>query len=166
MNILIVYGTGEGHTRKIVDFCAEYLRNAGHEADIRNCDRMMVDLNISKYDAVILAGSVHEQRHQAALENFAFAHREQLKALPSLFVSVSLSIAFENGELEAGKYVGNFIENSRFEPNYISLVAGALRFAQYSYYMNSIVEHVVLENREMIRGGQGVHGLGASCQTD
>ena len=151
MDIFIIYGTGEGHTRKIAEFCSAHLKDAGHKVEIRNCDRRMSGLHISQFDAVILAGSVHRQRHQESLENFAVAHREQLEKIPSLFLSVSLSIAFENGELEAGKYVRGFVESTGFEPNSVVLVAGALRFDQYSYYMSHIVEHVVLKGREEIK---------------
>ena len=150
MKILIIFGTGEGHTRKIVEFCSTHLEGAGHKVEMRNSERRMPGLEFSKFDAVILAGSVHQKRHQESLENFVVAHREQLKKAPSLMLSVSLSIAFENGELEANKYVRGFVEGTGFEPNSVVLVAGALRFDQYSYYMSHIVEHVVLEGREEI----------------
>lgn len=151
MDIIIIYGTGEGHTRKIAEFCSAHLKDAGHKVEIRNSDRRMAGLDISEFDAVILAGSVHQQRHQESLENFAVAHREQMENIPSLLLSVSLSIAFENGELEANKYVRGFIKSTGFDPNSVCLVAGALRFDQYSYYMSHIVEHVVLEGRDEIK---------------
>ena len=151
MNILIIFGTGEGHTRKIADFCSDHLKDAGHNTEIRNSDRRMADLDISEFDAVILASSVHQKRHRESLENYAVAHRKSLEKIPCLLLSVSLAIAFENGEIEANNYVQGFIENTGFEPNSVVLVAGALRFDQYSYYMSQIVEHVVLEGHGEIK---------------
>lgn len=71
-----------------------------------------------------------------------------------MLVSVSLSIAFEGGEKEAQKYVDAFVEDTGFKPDATSLVAGALKFEQYDYYMNQIVEFVVLQDRSNITEDQ------------
>ncbi|WP_419910870.1 flavodoxin domain-containing protein [Hoeflea sp.] len=150
MRILLIYGTTEGQTRKIADFCAERLKAAGHDVDESDSRRRLPDLDVASFDAAILAGSVHQKSHQESLINFTVAHRAQLKTLPTLLVSVSLSVAFENGADEARRYVDRFVEDTGFEPRSIALVAGALKYDQYDYYMNQIVEHVVLENRAPI----------------
>ena len=93
---------------------------------------------------------MHQKRHQENLENFVFARKDQLQAIPTLFLSVSLSIAFENGADEAKGYVRSFVSNTGFEPEKIALVGGALKFDKYGYYMNHIIEHVVLKDREQI----------------
>ncbi len=152
MNILLVYGSTEGQTKKIAEFCAAHLGAAGHTVDIRDSRRRMVDLDVSAFDAVILAGSVHQKTHQESLAHFAIAHRKDLKNIPTLLISVSLAIAFENGDQEARQYVAGFVDYTGFTPGSVALVAGALKFDQYDYYMNQIVEHVVLENRGTIGG--------------
>ena len=60
---------------------------------------------------------------------------------------------FRSGDLAGRRHSisGELRVAPRLRPRVIALVAGALRFEQYSYYMSSIIEHVVLENREMIR---------------
>ncbi|MGI9352436.1 MAG: flavodoxin domain-containing protein [Rhizobiaceae bacterium] len=150
MNILLLYGSTEGHTRKIAEYCENYLVNNGHTVEVRKSKQRSSDLDIANFDGVILAGSVHQKRHQETLENFVFAHREQLKKLPTLLISVSLSIAFENGKEEASRYVELLIENTKFKPDCVALVGGALKFEMYGYYMSHIVEHVVLKDREKI----------------
>lgn len=152
MKILLVYGSTEGQTRKIAKFCAARLGDKGHDVDIRDSRRRMVDLDLSAYDMVILAGSVHQKTHQESLANFTIAHRKTLKTIPTLLISVSLAIAFENGEAEARGYAHAFADYVGYEPNEVLLVAGALKFDEYDYYMNQIVEHVVLENRGKIKG--------------
>lgn len=152
MKILLVYGSTEGQTRKIAEFCAARLGDAGHGVDVRDSRRRMVDLDLSEFDAVILAGSVHQKTHQESLANFVIAHRKALKNMRTLLISVSLAIAFENGDEEARQYVKGFADYVGFEPGDVVLVAGALKFDEYDYYMNQIVEHVVLENRGTIHG--------------
>ena len=150
MRILLVYGTTEGQTRKIAKFCVDRLAKSGHQVQLLDSRERMSDLEISAFDRVILAGSVHQRRHQESLRNFVVAHRKQLQQLPSLMISVSLSIAFEGGDEEAEKYVDDFETDTDFKPTARALVAGALKFDQYDYYMNQIVEFVVLQDRSRI----------------
>lgn len=150
MRILLVYGTTEGQTRKIAEFCAARLAEAGHDVETRDSRRRMADLDMSSFDAAILAGSVHQRQHQETLLNFAVAHRAQLRAMPTMLLSVSLSVAFENGEDEARRYAEGFVDDTGLKPDVTELVAGALKFDQYDYYMNQIVEHIVLEDRAPI----------------
>lgn len=147
MRVLLIYGTTEGQTRKIAEFTSDHLSKAGHDVDVRD-SRRAANTDLSAFDAVILAGSVHEKRHQESLENFVFAHRSQLSTVPTLLISVSLSIAFENGESEARDYVRSFTERTAFEPGAVALVAGALKVDQYDYYMSQIVEFVVMKDQE------------------
>lgn len=152
MKILLVYGSTEGQTRKIAEFCSTRLGDTGHEVDVRDSRRRMVDLDISQFEAVILAGSVHQKTHQESLANFTVAHRNALKSLRTLLISVSLAVAFDNGEKEARQYVKGFTDYVGFEPTEVVLAAGALKFDQYDYYMSQVVEHVVLENRGTMHG--------------
>ncbi len=151
MNIIIIYGSTEGQTRKIAEWAVTQLSDMGHQARAIDSRRRMVDLDLGAHDAVILAGSVHERLHQETLTNFVIAHREQLREKPTLLISVSLSVAFSDGEDEARRYVDEFVRYTGFSPNRVSLVAGALRFAEYDHFMNQIVEHIVLAEREQIR---------------
>lgn len=150
MKFLLIYATTEGQTRKIVEFVAGQLKNLSHEVELLNSARRLLALEISDYDAVIIAGSVHQRIHQESVTNFVIAHREQLKKLPVLFISVSLSIAFDGGGDEAQKYVDMLVDYTGFNPTSSLLVAGALRFDEYDFFMEQIVEFVVLKDQENI----------------
>ena len=150
MNYLIAYGSTEGQTKKISEYLEGVLAGDGHYAEVWDTARRMQGVDISSFDAVILAGSVHQKLHQETFANFIVAHRDQLRGLPTFLISVSLAIAFENGEDEATQYVQSLTHYTEFEPDKIMLVGGALKFAEYSFYMNQIVEHVVLEGRDPI----------------
>ena len=152
MRFLLVYGTTEGQTRKVSKFCETRLTAAGHEVDMRSSNQQMPDLDIGAYNAVILAGSIHQKTHQESLTNFALAHREQLQACSTLLISVSLSIAFKDGEKEARTYVQGFIDETGLTPTKVAMVAGALRYEEYDYFTSQIVEHVVLEEHSEIEG--------------
>ncbi len=152
MNFLVVYGTTEGQTRKISKFTAAWLEDAGHNVTVLDSHRRMQDLDISDYDAVILAGSVHQNKHQNSICNFAVAHKVQLNDKPTLLMSVSLSVAFDDGQKKAQDYVDDFVDYTGFSPDKSLLVAGALRYDEYDFFMEQIVEYVVLKDHEEVSG--------------
>ena len=156
MKVLIVYTTTEGQTRKISDHIAGQLRDAGHEVSIRHCADWQSDFHIGEFDRVIVAGSVHQRRHQRELEIFVPAHLSELSAKPTLFISVSLSAAYPDGMAEAQAYVDEFLAGAKWKPSATLLVAGALRYDEYDYFMEQIVRHVVLKDREAA-GTRGQH---------
>ena len=150
MKILVVYATSEGQTQKIAEFISKELQKSGAEVELKDSKRRMTGLDVSEFDGAVLAGSVHLSLHQETLTSFIVAHRGQLENLPTLLISVSLSIAFQLGEREANRYVNDLIDYTSFEPTAMSLVAGALKFDQYDYFMEQIIEHVLLDEREQI----------------
>ena len=93
LNVLVVYGTTEGQTRKIAERTAAQIRERGHKAALRDSAALASDSDLESFHAFIIAASVHQQQHQEAIEAFVAAHRKLLNAKPSVFISVSLSAA-------------------------------------------------------------------------
>ena len=148
MNVLIVYGTTDGQTRKIAEWTATHVRKLGHEVDLRDSAWPGYDSNLVTFDAFIIAASIHQERHQDTIINFAIAHHELLSARPSAFISVSLSAVLEDERKEAQKYVDRFVSVTGWQPRMALLLGGALRFTDYDYFQEQIVKFVVMK-----RGG-------------
>ncbi len=156
MKILIVYATTEGHTQIIAERVAAQIRKSGHDAELHDAARRPGDLDIGAFDKVIVAGSVHQRRHQRPLEIFVLSNQPQLQAKPTLFLSVSLSAAFADGMADAQGYVDEFFAYTGWQATQTLLVAGALRYDEYDFFMEQIVEHVVLKDRD-VKGVKGNH---------
>lgn len=147
MKILVEYATTEGQTRKIAKFVASKLSDLGHEVTRRDLSDHMSGSSVDEFDKVVLAGSVHESRHQEALGIFIAAHKCALDAKTTLFLSVSLSAAFENTIGEAEGYVARLCEELDWHPDKSLLVAGAINHATYGYYQEMILQHEILPER-------------------
>lgn len=143
MNVLIVYATTEGQTKKIAERAAAHLSKRAHQVVVIDSEDPSTLPDWNSYDALILAGSVHQERHQDSLINFVIAHREQIRSLPSALISVSLSAATDDGREAAQKYVERFLWITKFEPVRTLLLAGALRYSEYEYFKVEIVKHIV-----------------------
>jgi len=145
VNVLIVYGTTEGQTRKIAEWTAAHACERGHQVELRDSATPMSDLNLETFHAFIIAASVHQKHHQETITNFVIAHHELLNAKPSAFISVSLSAVLEEGRTEAQKYVDRFISVTEFQPRMTLLLGGALRFTEYDYFQEQIIKFIVMK---------------------
>lgn len=139
--ILVAFATTEGHTRKVAEFIAERLRIRGHRVDLVDVATPAAQAATGLYQAAVLGGSVHQNKHQDALTAFAQRNREWLAAIPVAFFSVSLAAAMEDvtSRLEARRPVDAFAEETGLKPWVVRCVAGALMYTQYDYFKRLVM---------------------------
>lgn len=144
MKVLIIYATTEGQTRKVAETAARLLSERGHSVALIDAADENPNLDMSAFEAFILAGSVHQEQHQAAIKNFAAAHRDILGAKPSALISVSFSAALDDTRPEAEGYVERFVSVTGWQPPLTLLLGGAVRFAEYDYFQEQVVKFIVM----------------------
>lgn len=144
MKILLAFATTDGQTLRIVQVMAERIREAGHQAELFDTDARQRDIDVAQFDKVIIAGSVHQMKHQKCLEIFVFAKRHKLAAMPTMFVSVSLAAAFPDARKQAEAYCEGFAADTEWQPDKTVCIAGAVRHEDYGYFREQILEHLVL----------------------
>jgi menaquinone-dependent protoporphyrinogen oxidase len=136
MHVLIVYGTTEGHTRDLCHFAAERLRASGRQVAVEEAPPDGRWPEPSAYGAVIVAASLHVGRYQPAITSFARERHEALNAMPSAFVSVSLSAAGVNPDDWEGleQCLARFEHETLWTPKAVHQAAGAIRYSQYDFF--------------------------------
>lgn len=149
MNVLIAFGSTEGQTRKIAHHIEATLAAANHTVTLTDCSETSKTPSLSAFDAVIVAASVHNKRHQDSVNSFAFVERTHLEAMPSAFISVSLSIIAKDGEEEAQQYIDDFAVETGWTPKAIHLAAGAVRYLEYDFFKEFTVKQLVLDGEEI-----------------
>jgi menaquinone-dependent protoporphyrinogen oxidase len=155
MRILIVYATTEGHTRKLAAFAAERLSRAGHEA--RVCDAAHPDrCDLAGCQATFLIASVHLAHYQASLIDFAHANHDALNAMPTAFVSVSLSAAGDNPSDLAGlrDCVERLKRDTSWRPRDVHHVAGAMLFSAYGLLTRLAIKYIARRRGKIITTSQ------------
>lgn len=133
MNLLVVYGSTTGQTRKIADRLVYRAGAQGISArSLDSSDRAPRELPYTP-DAVLVGGSVHHGHHQTGVSEFIRANRGLLEELPSGLFSVSLTAALHDDlhERETGHYVDTLAEETGWQPVRVARIAGALRPSEY-----------------------------------
>jgi menaquinone-dependent protoporphyrinogen oxidase len=150
---LIVYATREGHTRKIADHVAATMRARGREVDVIDAAAPPPDLDLARYQLVILATSLHMGKHEREMIAFAKDHHGELEPIPTALLSVSLAEATvedrtrpQTARTEAEKAIkatiDRFLAETELHPTWIMPVAGALPYSAYGWVTRLVMRHI------------------------
>ncbi|MCU4926724.1 protoporphyrinogen oxidase [Halobacteria archaeon AArc-dxtr1] len=139
---LVLYGTGEGQTKKVATRIGDVLADRGHAATTVNASGISPEFAIDDFDAVVVGASIHAGKHQPAVREFVTATRDPLATKPTAFFQVSLSSADEGGQAQAASYVEEFIEATDWHPDRIGLFGGALRYTKYGFLKRLVMKQI------------------------
>jgi len=133
MKMMIIYSTTEGHTRTICEFLRDEAVAAGHLPAL--FDSTVKPPAPEEYEVVIIAGSVHGGKYQAALQHYVHEYHQTLNDMNSIFLSVSLTAASDESESwkELRQQTQDFLIETGWNPAHIEYVAGALLFTKYDF---------------------------------
>jgi menaquinone-dependent protoporphyrinogen oxidase len=146
--LLIVYGTTEGQTRKIAEYLAQESRNLNYECELQDAKAVPEDIALSQFSKVIIAASVHMERHQSAVYDFVEEHLSELETIPTAFFSISLSAAGDDEERsDAWEYTRRFSAEINWRPTQVYIVAGALRFSEQDFFKRWAMRRLAKEKR-------------------
>ncbi len=150
---LVVYATREGHTRKVADHVAATMRARNHGVDVIDAAAPPPDLDLARYQLVVLAASIHMGKYEREMIAFAKGHHGELERVPTAFLSVSLAEATVEDETrpqtartEARKaiktMIDGFLGQTELRPKWIVPVAGALPYSAYGWVTRLVMRHI------------------------
>jgi menaquinone-dependent protoporphyrinogen oxidase len=139
--VLIVYGTREGHTALVADHLRQPLESSGHI--VRVCSIDDAPTCPIGYDLVIIGSSVHQGHHPRVVSRWIKGNAEHLNRLPSGFFQVSLSSAGTGGgSAAAQQYVDSLLRATGWHPGVTGCFAGALLYTRYGLVKRSMVRSI------------------------
>jgi len=152
--VAVIYATREGHTGKIAGCLVESLRARGLEAEAISVRSIEEPFDLARFDAAVLAASVHGGRHEHEMVEFVRRHRQELVGIRNAFVSVSLTEVIaedEQASPEARAHaagavqrsIDTFYDATGWKPEQVRAVAGALPYRRYSALVRFLVKRIV-----------------------
>ena len=141
--ILVLYGTTDGHTAKVVATVADALRTSGATVDVIEAGSKEPEPN--EYAGVIVAASVHARGYQRSVRQWVRRHADTLRAKPSAFLSVSLGVLQQDPDVQRDveAIVSGFLRATRWQPAMVQNVAGALLYTKYNAIKRWVMKRIV-----------------------
>lgn len=145
--ILVVFGTTHDHTRKIAEFIAEQLRLLDHHVDVCDSSCLPGTYHLDLYDGFIGGASVHISHFQRAFRNWIRLNANELNGKPSVFFAVCLGILQKDPSVQEAerKIVRDFLAETGWKPNFVSIFAGALAYTQYNWILKRLMRRIALK---------------------
>jgi menaquinone-dependent protoporphyrinogen oxidase len=143
--ILIVYGTTDGHTRKITQVLAENLRARRCSVDIVDSAGSGWRVSPESYDGVIVAASVHVGDYQRSVARWIRMYGPLLNDLPTAFISVCLAVVEKDpvAREHVVRIMDRFLARYGWRPAITKLVAGALLYTRYGWLKRRMMKRIV-----------------------
>ena len=140
---LVLYGTTDGHTRRIATVLAEALRSQDLDVDVVNAAAPF-DPEPEDYAGVIVAASIRGGRYQRSARRWATRHAAALGARPAALVTVCLSVLdrSEKTATDLERLIRRFCEETGWHPSAAKTVAGALLYTQYGWLTRWIMRRI------------------------
>ena len=144
MNILILYGSLEGQTKKISERLADIIRNKGHQSTVQSGEHLPGNFSVENYDAAIIGGSIHMGKYPAYINSFVVTHCDWLNTVPSAFYTVCMAVnsVNEKSREEAKRYGDEFIAQTGWTPILHQTFAGAVKYTQYNFVTRFIMKWI------------------------
>jgi len=143
--VLILYGTTDGHTRKIAAALQGILSWEGSRVDVVDARDVSRHVRPEDYDGVVVAASIHIGGYQRTVKRWVRAHAEGLSGMPSAFVSVCLGILEQRSEprQEVERILQRFLDRGGWRPLMTKTVAGAVRYTRYNWLKKFVMKRIV-----------------------
>ena len=141
---VIIYASGEGQTERIAEHIRDHIAESGARVYCLDVSDARKDNPLPGADAVILASSIHMGEHSLAMRRWVRRNAAELSAIPSAFLSVSLTAARHDAEAEqvAAGYIEAFVEDTGWAPHLVASVAGALPFTRYGIIKRKLMTKI------------------------
>jgi menaquinone-dependent protoporphyrinogen oxidase len=145
--VLILYGTHEGQTRKIATFVADRLENKGLSTVSMDASDLGADAELPSFDAAIVAASLHAGGFQRSVARAVEKNAAAIGAKPNVFLSVSLSAAGNDEDDWRGleKCLEQFFAEAGWRPQRVEHAAGAFRYTKYDFFKRMIMKRIAEE---------------------
>jgi menaquinone-dependent protoporphyrinogen oxidase len=142
MNVLILYSSTEGQSKKIAMFLQDELKESGNDVLV---ERVAKQIDPNLFDAVIITGSIHVGQYANDLADYVATFANSLNKIPSIFYSVSLSVTNKDSQViqRLHEITRLFLTTTKWTPRVTEQVAGALLYTKYGFIKRMLIRSIM-----------------------
>jgi menaquinone-dependent protoporphyrinogen oxidase len=132
--ILIIYSTTDGQTRKICDKLRDVIEQQPHRVTVMPIqEEATVDL--ASFDKIVIGASIRYGKHSPHIIEFIEKNKTLLENRPNAFFSVNVVARKpEKSKPENNPYLQKFLRRLSWKPNILAVFAGKIDYPSYKSF--------------------------------
>ncbi len=133
-NILIIYSTTDGQTRKICHRLQQVIEQQAHQVTVVSIhDALRIDL--AAFDKIVIGASIRYGKHSPQIVDFIEKNRLILESKPNAFFSVNVVARKpEKCRPENNPYLQKFLRRISWTPRELAVFAGKIDYPSYRFF--------------------------------
>ena len=143
MDDLIIYSSIDGHTKKICETIKENLPS-GNKFKLISLDEALY-FNLENCEKIIIGASIRYGRHNKKVLDFIIKNKNILDLKKTAFFSVNVVARKEEKSTpETNPYVLNFLKETNWKPNKLSVFAGKVDYPNYNFINKIVIRFIMM----------------------
>ncbi len=142
-NILIVYSTNDGHTKKICQRLQLVIEQHAHRVKLASVDDEP-DVDLQPFDKIVIGASIRYGKHRPQVYDFIGRNEKVLESKPSAFFSVNVVARKpEKSRPETNPYIRQFQKRTAWRPKELAVFAGKIDYPKYRFWDRQIIRSIM-----------------------
>jgi len=142
-NIIIVYSTTDGHTRRICEQLKQVAENHGQRVVITFVDDEP-NVDLEPYDKIVIGASIRYGKHSQQVHEFIDRNQKILESKPSAFFSVNVVARKpEKNQPETNPYLQKFLQKIDWKPIKLGVFAGKIDYPRYGFWDRQAIRFIM-----------------------
>jgi menaquinone-dependent protoporphyrinogen oxidase len=143
MNILIIYSTSDGHTKKICDHITSSILKTNNLVTLKSINEV-TRLELVEFDKIIIGASIRYGKHSEAITQFISENQDLLDAKPNAFFSVNVvARKLEKSRPETNPYLIKYLKKITWKPKNLAVFAGKIDYSKYTFFDRIMIQLIM-----------------------
>lgn len=143
VNILLVYSTTDGHTRKICQRLQDVIERQGHEVALLDVMEAR-EADLSSFDKIVIGASIRYGKHRPEVIEFINNNADTLAEKPNAFFSVNVTARKPNKNTpETNPYMPKFLKQISWQPKQLAVFAGKIDYPRYRPFDRMMIRFIM-----------------------
>lgn len=142
-NILIIYSTTDGHTKKICSTIQTQLIAKGDDVKLVSVTSANTE-ELESFDKLVVGASIRYGKHSKQVRSFVSANKDALDSKPNAFFSVNVVARKpEKNTPETNPYISKFLEQVPWRPKHLGVFAGVINYQIYGFFDRMMIRFIM-----------------------
>ncbi len=142
-NVLIIYHTTDGHTRKICQRLQQVIEQHDHRVELA-CLNDDPAVDLAHFDTIIVGASIRYGKHSPKVYEFVETNRQILESRPNAFFSVNVVARKpEKRQPDTNPYLKKFLRQISWQPMELAVFAGKIDYPRYNFRDRTIIRLIM-----------------------